>query len=140
MSQTGKMIYKFGDFQLYPSEQLLLRDSVSIPLKPKVFETLVVLVESGGSLVTKDQLVERVWPDTSASDEVLAQNISQLRKALGNWNGGSSMIQTVPKRGYRFTAQVRVVEPEPTMPQAAELQPPATATALPVQANKNRRN
>ncbi len=141
MPEASK-IYKFGDFQLYPSEQLLLRDSISIPLKPKVFETLVVLVESGGSLVTKDQLVERVWPDTSASDEVLAQNISQLRKALGNWNSGSSMIQTVPKRGYRFTAQVQIVEPEPELPPAAAPQPPAEppaiAMVLPGQSSKDR--
>jgi DNA-binding winged helix-turn-helix (wHTH) protein/Tol biopolymer transport system component len=141
MPEAGK-IYKFGDFQLDPSEQLLLRDSISIPLKPKVFETLVILVESGGSLVAKDEFVKRLWPDTFASDEALAQNISQLRKALGNWNGGSSMIQTVPKRGYRFTAQVQIVEPEPEMPPATALQPaaeaPAIATTLPEQYKKNR--
>ena len=146
MPGTDK-IYKFGNFQLDPAEKLLLCDGVPIALKPKVFETLVILVESGGSLVTKDELVERVWPDTSATDEALAQNISQLRKALGNGSGGSSMIQTVPKRGYRFTAQVRIVEPEPELPEAAVLhaaarqppaQVPAIAPALPVQSSKNR--
>jgi DNA-binding winged helix-turn-helix (wHTH) protein/Tol biopolymer transport system component len=134
--------YKFCDFQLDPSEQLLFRDNISIPLKPKVFETLVILVESGGSLVTKDEFMKRLWPDTFASDEALAQNISQLRKALGNGSGGSSIIQTVPKRGYRFTAQIQIVEPEPELPHAVALQPPAEApvidTALPVQSSRNR--
>ena len=149
MPKAGK-IYEFGEFQLDPAEQLLLRDNVSIPLKPKAFETLVALVESGGSMLTKDELIGRVWPRTSASDESLAQIISQLRKALGNGAGGSSMIQTVSKRGYRFTAQVRIVEPqrepeqEPKLPQAAPLQPPAEApafaTALPVQSSKDRRS
>ena len=141
---NNSRIYEFGDFRLEPAEQSLLRNGSAIPLKPKVFETLVILVESGGRLVTKDELVELVWPDTSASDEALAQNISQLRKALGNGAGGGSMIQTVPKRGYRFTAQIRIVEPEPELPQASALQAPAEAAAippaLPVQSSKNRRS
>ncbi|HEY2912716.1 MAG TPA: winged helix-turn-helix domain-containing protein [Candidatus Angelobacter sp.] len=133
MRGTDK-IYKFGNFQLDPAEQLLLREGVPIALKPKVFKTLVMLVENVGSLVTKDQLVEHVWPgEQSGKDEGLAQNISQLRRALGNGSGGSSMIQTVPKLGFRFIAQVQIVEPaevqtvepEPTVPEAAELQPPA---------------
>ncbi|MBZ5492585.1 MAG: winged helix-turn-helix domain-containing protein [Acidobacteriia bacterium] len=140
MPEASK-IYEFGGFRLDPAEQLLLRDNVPIQLKPKVFETLVILVESGGSLVTKDEFMKRLWPDTFASDEALAQNISQLRKALGNGTGGTVLIQTVPKRGYRFTVQVRIVEPEPELSPAAALQPPAEApaiaTALPVQ-SKNR--
>lgn len=110
MAQPNK-VYKFGEFQLEPDEQLLLCDGKPISLKPKVFETLVVLVESGGSLVTKDDLVKRVWPDTSATDEVLAQNISQLRRVLDNRADGASQIQTVPKRGYRFVGQVQVITP-----------------------------
>lgn len=158
MRGTDK-IYKFGDFQLDPVEQLLLREGVPIPLKPKVFKTLVMLVKNVGSLVTKDQLVEHVWPgEQSGKDEGLAQNISQLRRALGNGSGGSSMIQTVPKLGFRFIAQVQIVEAvevqivqlEPEVPKADALQPaaealaiaptlsPAIDTALPVQSSKNR--
>jgi DNA-binding winged helix-turn-helix (wHTH) protein/Tol biopolymer transport system component len=125
MPEASK-IYKFGDFQLDPADHLLLREGVPVALKPKVFDTLVILVESGGSLVTKNQLVERVWPgERAARDEALAQNISQLRRALGNGSGGSSMIQTVPKLGFRFIAQVQIVEPEPIVPEAAAPQPPA---------------
>ncbi len=123
-------IYKFGNFLLDPAENLFLDDGVPISLKPKAFETLVILVESGGRLVLREDLIKRVWPDTSARDETLAQNISQLRKALDNGVGGSSMIQTVPKRGFRFIAQVRIVEPGPELPQAAVLQPPADTPAI----------
>jgi len=125
---AGSKIYEFGEFRLIPAEQLLLRNGVPVPLTPKVFETLVILVENGGRLLTKDELVERVWPDTAASDETLAQNISQLRKALQNGSDGPSLIQTVPKRGYRFVGQVEAVDAaiaeapaqsSPALPEAA---------------------
>lgn len=136
----AKRVYKFGEFQLEPDEQLLLRNGIPIALKPKVFETLVILVESGGRLVTKDELAERVWPDTSASDEALAQNISQLRKVLGDGADGSSLIQTVPKRGYRFVGVVQVIEANVQLispePQAA--QSPDTAIPGRVQSLQNK--
>jgi DNA-binding winged helix-turn-helix (wHTH) protein/tetratricopeptide (TPR) repeat protein len=99
--------YEFGKWRLDPAEHLLLRNGKPVALTPKVFETLVVLVENAGRLVPKDECVKRVWPDTFVDDLALAKNISQLRKLLGNGHG--PVIETVPKLGYRLLAPVRVI-------------------------------
>src|SRR5215469_17614520 len=88
--------YRFGEFTLDLGARFLPRDGECIPLTPKEFETLVVLVECAGQAVKKDALVERVWPDSFVGDGSLARNISALRKYLG-----VNAIQTVPKHGYR---------------------------------------
>lgn len=88
-----------------PSERLLLCKGEAVPLTPKVFDTLLVLVENAGSLVTKEEFMRRVWADAFVEDAVLTQNISQLRKVLSE--GG---IETVPKKGYRFLKAVEVIE------------------------------
>ena len=75
--------YCFGHFRVDPAERLLTRDGDAIRLPPKVFDTLVVLVESRGRLVAKDELITRIWPDTFIEEATLARNISDLRKALG---------------------------------------------------------
>ena len=108
-----KHIYEFGDFRLDPAQQLLLRRGQPVPLTPKVFEALVVLVQNSGRLVEKEDLIKRLWPDTFVEDVALTQNISQLRKVLGEGAAGPGMIQTVPKRGYRFVAPVRIIEDTP---------------------------
>jgi DNA-binding winged helix-turn-helix (wHTH) protein/tetratricopeptide (TPR) repeat protein len=109
MSRTLKQIYEFGDFRLNPTEQLLQRQGRPIPLMPKVFETLVILVQSDGRLIDKEEFIEKLWPGVFVEDVALARNISELRRVLGNGNGGSQTIQTVPKRGYRFVVPVKVV-------------------------------
>jgi TolB-like protein/DNA-binding winged helix-turn-helix (wHTH) protein/Tfp pilus assembly protein PilF len=84
---------------------VLLREGELVPLTPKVFDILITLVENSGQVVAKDDLMKRVWPSTYVEEGNLTQNISLLRKALGETPGGSQFIETVPRRGYRFVAQ-----------------------------------
>jgi eukaryotic-like serine/threonine-protein kinase len=105
--------YRFGPFQLDVRERRLSRDTDVIPLRLKVFDTLCVLVENAGRLVTKDELLTAVWPDTTVEENNLNHNISVLRKALGEQATGQQYIETVPRVGYRFVAAVETVEPEP---------------------------
>jgi DNA-binding winged helix-turn-helix (wHTH) protein/Tol biopolymer transport system component len=107
MRQPANTVYSFGDFRLDPSERLLLRNGEPLPLTPKVFDALVLLVENAGHLVEKDEFMRRLWPDTFVGDDTLAQNISLLRKALADGKGGPESIVTVPRRGYRFSGTVR---------------------------------
>jgi DNA-binding winged helix-turn-helix (wHTH) protein len=99
--------YEFGPFRLDPTERLLVRDGQPVPLTPKAFDLLVYLVEHQGRLVEKQALLSALWPDTVVEEVNLAYNISALRKVLDGKAEGTSMIQTVPTRGYRFVAPVR---------------------------------
>ena len=93
--------YQFGEFRLDSAQRLIFRAGRPVPLAPKVIETLLALVERGGTLVTKDELMARVWPDTFVEEGNLTQMISLLRKALEETGGGQSLIVTVPRQGYR---------------------------------------
>jgi DNA-binding winged helix-turn-helix (wHTH) protein/TolB-like protein/Tfp pilus assembly protein PilF len=104
MSQQESHSYEFGRFRLKTAERVLLREGELVPLTPKVFDILVTLVEHGGQVVAKDDLMKRVWPNTFVEEGNLTQNISLLRKALGESPGGVQFIETVPRRGYRFVA------------------------------------
>src|SRR6185295_230946 len=106
MSKPPNSCYEFGPFSLNAAERLLLRDGEPIALAPKVFETLLTLVENPGRLLEKQQLMTRLWPDTFVEEATLARNISDLRKALGESSGEGKYIETVPKAGYRFVATV----------------------------------
>ncbi len=112
MSKASKRLYEFGPFRLDPSERLLLRDGNPLPLTPKAFDTLLVLVENSGHLVDKDELIGRVWPDTFVEDGSLTRNISVLRKLLGGDSTDDQYIETLPKRGYRFVMSIRQFEGE----------------------------
>ena len=124
-SSSGKL-YEFGDWRLDPAERLLVRQGEQIALTPKVFDTLALLVENAGSLVSKGEFMERVWPDAFVEDAVLTQNISQLRKVLGD----PGAIETVPKKGYRFLKPVRALGAAegatfpPTKGWSSEVEPP----------------
>ena len=98
--------YKFGDFVLDTGERELRRGGASVPLTPKMYDILAVLVEEAGHLVEKDTLLKRVWPDSFVEEANLAQHIFTLRKALGEPSQHGTYIETVPKRGYRFVAKV----------------------------------
>ena len=106
MQQPSKTVYFFGDFQLDPADRLLLRKGEPVPLTPKVLDSLILLVENAGHLVEKEEFMKRLWPDSFVGDDALAQNISLLRKALGEKQGGPECIVTAPKRGYRFAVPV----------------------------------
>ena len=105
----AKCLFQFGDFLLNPAERQLLAAGRVVPLTPKVFDTLLVLVEQRGRLVEKNELMQRLWPDTFVAEVTLAHNISDLRKVFREGDGARQYIETVPKRGYRFVADVREV-------------------------------
>jgi TolB-like protein/DNA-binding winged helix-turn-helix (wHTH) protein/Flp pilus assembly protein TadD len=109
MSRPVKQLYEFGPFQLDPGEHTLLRNGQPIPLRPKVFDILLVLVENRGHLVDKEQLMSSVWTEQFVEEGNINKNISMLRQALGETATGHKFIETVPKRGYRFVADVREV-------------------------------
>ena len=131
-------ILEFGPFRLEPAESRLTKGGVPVPITPKALELLVALVTRPGRLVTKEELVAEVWPDTFVEEGNLAVNMTRLRQAL-NDDSGQSYVETVPKRGYRFIASVREVvpgmphaepEPAPLPPDAgAPPTPPAAAVA-----------
>ena len=102
-----KRFYQFDGFRVDVSERILFKENREISLTPKVFDTLLVLLENSSHVLTKKELMEQVWPDSFVEENNLAQNISILRKALGEGNEGEPYIQTVPKRGYRFVADVK---------------------------------
>ena len=128
MAVSTDKIYEFGEWRLDPTEHLLLRNGSAVPLGPKVFDTLLLLVESAGRLVTKDEFMKRVWPDSFVEDLALTQNISQLRKVLGN--GDAPVIETVPKRGYRFVLPVAVSEKVQSPEPAPEVKLPGSGKRL----------
>jgi TolB-like protein/DNA-binding winged helix-turn-helix (wHTH) protein/Tfp pilus assembly protein PilF len=109
MSLQAKAIFEFGVFRLNPAERILLREEVPVRLPPKAFDALVLLVENPGHLLEKEELLRKVWPGTFVEESNLAQHISILRKALQDGEVGLRYIETVPRRGYRFVAEVREV-------------------------------
>jgi Tol biopolymer transport system component/DNA-binding winged helix-turn-helix (wHTH) protein len=98
--------YEFGPFLIDAAKRLLLREGEALQLTPKAFDTLLALVERAGQLVTKDELMSRLWPDTFVEEGSLTRNISALRKALGENPREHRYIVTVPGQGYRFVARV----------------------------------
>ncbi len=107
------MLYEFGAFRLDSHERLLFRNGEQVPLTPKVFDILLVLVQSSGHVLTKEELLAKVWPDSFVEEGNLNRHISTLRKALGDNLDQPECIDTIPKRGYRFIANVKEVLPTP---------------------------
>jgi len=110
MSEQNQHFYEFGPFRLEPLKRRLLRDGETIRLTPKAFDLLLVLVEESGRTVEKDELLEKVWAGTVVEENNLNQNITTLRKSLGDSRQESHYIATIPGVGYRFVAQVRKEE------------------------------
>ena len=107
---AGHRIYEFGSFRLEPAERRLLRHGAPIVLTPRVFDLLVAQVERSGHLVSKEELLRAVWPDSFVGDANLSVNISVLRRALGDAHPSQQMcIETIPRIGYRFNAPVRTL-------------------------------
>ena len=99
-------MYEFGPFRLNVQERLLSRDGEQVPLTPKVFDVLVALVQGHGQILGKDQLMQSVWADCFVEESNLTQDISVLRRVLGNSDDHHRYIQTIPRRGYRFAAPI----------------------------------
>ena len=107
--------YEFGPFSLDPAEHVLRQDGRVVPLRPKDLDLLLALVQNSGRLLKKDELLTRVWPDSFVEEANLAQHVFTLRKVLGDDKEASRYIETVPRRGYRFIADV-TVHPDPRGP------------------------
>jgi TolB-like protein/DNA-binding winged helix-turn-helix (wHTH) protein/Tfp pilus assembly protein PilF len=122
MSQPIHPLYEFGPYRLDPAQQLLSEGQRRIPLTPKAFQTLLVLVKAQGRVVGKDELLRIVWPDTFVEEATLAQNVFTLRKQLEK-DSGTNYIETIPKRGYRFVAPVRIEDPPARQELTAPISP-----------------
>lgn len=114
MSQSFEGLYRFEEFELRPSARAFMRSGKPILVSPKAFEVLTYLVINPGRVVTKDELLKAVWPDSFVEEGNLAQHISWLRKAMGD---RSNYIVTVPGRGYQFAASVQVESPQDSLPE-----------------------
>jgi DNA-binding winged helix-turn-helix (wHTH) protein/tetratricopeptide (TPR) repeat protein len=106
MSGPQPGVYKFGEFRVEVGKRLLLRGGAPVALTPKAFDTLLHLIQNRQRVVEKDELMQAIWPDTSVEENNLNQNISTLRRVLGETRGENRYIATTPGKGYRFTADV----------------------------------
>jgi DNA-binding winged helix-turn-helix (wHTH) protein/TolB-like protein/Tfp pilus assembly protein PilF len=106
MGEQTSEFYEFGRFRVKSEERVLLRERELVPLTPKAFDILLTLLENDGRIVHKEDLMKKVWPNTFVEEGNLTQNVSLLRKALGESANGPQFIETVPRRGYRFVAPV----------------------------------
>ncbi|HET9794264.1 MAG TPA: tetratricopeptide repeat protein, partial [Thermoanaerobaculia bacterium] len=114
-------VYEFGPFRLEGRERRLWNGGSAVALPPKVFDTLVLLVENTGHIVTKGELMASLWPGTAVEEGNLTKNIWLIRRALGEAEGENRYIETVPKAGYRFVAALRRVAPGPSTTESAPL-------------------
>ncbi|MGA7823656.1 MAG: transcriptional regulator, partial [Steroidobacteraceae bacterium] len=132
MSALENPVYRFAGFTLEPAERRLSEAGKPIALTPKVFDTLVLLVQRAGHVVSKDELMKLLWPRGYVDESNLTKHVWLIRRALGDGEHDSRFIETVPKLGYRFVAPVATggVPPQPVA--TAPLSGAATAaTAAP---------
>jgi DNA-binding winged helix-turn-helix (wHTH) protein len=102
--------FSFGPFHLLPAQQLLLEGEVPVRLGSRALEILIALVERPGELVSKGELMARVWPDTVVVESNLKVHVAALRRTLGDGRAGNRYVATTPGRGYRFVAPVMVTD------------------------------
>ena len=114
MFKQPRHLFEFGRFRLDRTERFLFQDGAAVPLSPRLFDTLLVLVENRGHVVEKNDLMQKVWNDVAVEENNLTQSISALRKILGDNLNGPKFIETIPKRGYRFVAPVKEISEEET--------------------------
>ena len=112
MSKPATHFYEFGAFRLDATQRLLLRAGTVVPLTLKAFDLLLTLVESDGQVLTKNELMHRVWPDSFVEEAILSHHIHKLREALGEREQGDKYIETLARRGYRFVPKVNEVQDE----------------------------
>jgi DNA-binding winged helix-turn-helix (wHTH) protein/tetratricopeptide (TPR) repeat protein/TolB-like protein len=157
-TRTERYLYEFEEFRVDPVRRRLIRHGEPVPLTPKAFAILLILIEKRGEVVEKEALIQKVWPDTFVTEANLTQNVSALRKALGERAGDSRFVVTVPGRGYSFVADILEtprdatgefligtgsfpLPPAPVAPAPLELTPkPATPTLDDTQAWVARQN
>ena len=130
MNAQSKPIYEFEPFRIDMERYLLLRNNEPLALSPKVFETLLYLVQNRGRVAKKDEIINSVWPDTFVEEGNLAQNVFLLRKALGEEKNEHRYIVTIPGVGYRFVAPVNEVETQSTRAPEASIQTKVNSIAV----------
>ena len=108
MSSQQNQLYEFGPYVMDARSRILLKDGTTVRLTPKAFDILFVLVQHASQVVEKEQLLREVWPDIFVEEGSLSHNIHGLRKALGDGSSEPRYIETIPKRGYRFVAPVKI--------------------------------
>src|SRR5688572_22979333 len=117
-SANKRLVYEFGSFSLDPGEKKLLIDGVPVHLPAKEFETLLLLVKNNGRALSKEEMISAVWQDAFVEEGNLAKQVWKLRKLLQG--KGDAVIETLPKHGYRFSADLRLVESGDELPIIAE--------------------
>src|SRR5436190_18001383 len=148
MNAPSARVYEFGDFRLDAGKRLLWRADTQVPLTPRVFDTLLCLVEHRDTVLDKERLMEAVWPDSIVEENNLTQNISTLRRVFGETPGSHRFIVTVPGRGYRFVAEVRQREGDSvrdqidlsqtaTAPSEIRGEPPVPISPTPAESSQN---
>ncbi len=131
MGNRSNDFYEFGPFHLRVADLFLTRQGEPVRLPPKDLETLLVLVQAEGQIVEKEELLNKVWPDTFVEEGNLARHISSLREVLGSCADGQAYIETIPRRGYRFVVPVRLVSDNATAAVVPEPQPAAVREVVP---------
>ena len=127
----AKDFYAFDNFRIDLAERVLLREDSEISLTPKVFDTLLVLIENAGRIVEKEELIRKVWQERFVQENNLTFNIKMLRKALGDSAGDPRFIETIPRRGYRFIGKVEKIS-EDTAESIAKRKNIETTLAFPL--------
>ena len=127
---SGQVI-AFGAFRLYPEQRVLFRAGTPLRLGSRAREILLLLVERAGEIVTKGELMGRVWPNTIVEEGTLRVHIAALRKALGDGQAGIGYVETVTGHGYRFVAPLTRVDEAPPAPVAQALPEPTIRTTFP---------
>ena len=115
-SEVTSPSYRFGPFLADRVRYRVLRGTEALDVTPKLLDLLFHLLDNAGALITKEQLLDALWPNANVTDNALAQAVSELRDALGDDAGAPQFIKTVARRGYRFVAPVEIVEPDTTQP------------------------
>src|SRR6187200_2857661 len=119
-------VFRFGDFVLDGSQRRLLRSGEDVYLPPKTFELLLHLTQNRGRVLTKNELLEAVWPDVSVVENTLAQRIREIREVLGDGGAnGAGFIKTIPRVGYQFIAELDEEPPDVVAPSRAIASPAA---------------
>jgi DNA-binding winged helix-turn-helix (wHTH) protein/Tol biopolymer transport system component len=116
MAAAIKQFYEFADYRLDVVQKVLLKDRKPVPVRPKAFDLLLILIENAGQIVEKDDLMSQVWSDSFVEESNLTFTVRQLRKTLGDDSHNPKFIETVPKRGYRFIADVSEVAKHSDVP------------------------
>ncbi|HEU0184581.1 MAG TPA: alpha/beta fold hydrolase, partial [Blastocatellia bacterium] len=132
MSGQTKQAYVFGRFRIDTGKRLLFEGNELVALTPKAFDTLLALVENSGTVLSKEELMRLVWAEQFVEENNLAQNIHSIRKSLGEGGEGVKYIETIPRRGYRFVADVEVLteaQPEPPVARPTAAGKPKTQYA-----------